>query len=172
MPDDFLVAPFFFPIEMRKITTNPLFPFTTIFFRNLFTNQLNTVFLKPFFTLRPSFLVCPVFIACVLHALSGFVVVLYMKSGTFDTDTKGCVSIQIDDDNLDEDRYQALTLTQTYSITLTLTLFLCTSSFISDDTIEYENPHCWLWGLQAVPVKKTEVELEKSTLVSVEKTRS
>jgi hypothetical protein len=107
-----------------------------------------------------------------IHTYRTYLNCLYMKSGTFDTDTKGCVPIQIDDDNLDEDRYQALTLTLTYSLTLTLALFLCTSSFISDDTIEYENPHCWLWGLQAASVKKTEVELEKSTLVSVEKTRS
>ncbi len=96
-----------------------------------------------------------------------------MKSGTSDTDTKGCVPccfVQIDDDILHEDRYQGLTLTITYSLTLSLTLFLCSSSFFSDDTIEYENPLCWLSGLPAVPVKKTEVKVEKSPLVSVEKT--
>jgi hypothetical protein len=97
-----------------------------------------------------------------------------MKSGTSDTDTKACVLccfVQIDDDILDEDRYQGLTLTITYSLTLTLILFLCSSSFFSDDTIEYENPlSCWLSGLPAVPVKKTEVQVEKSPLVSVKKT--
>jgi hypothetical protein len=95
-----------------------------------------------------------------------------MKSGKSDTDTKGCVRcyfVQPDYDILEEDRYQGLTLTLIYSLTLTLTLFLWSFSYFSDDTIEYDDD-CWLLSLEAVPVKKTQVEVEKSKLVSVEKT--